>query len=475
MAELSEQARECEKQVIATLLKDPSSRSELVGLMPNPAHFFKVDECQKLYSVMRNIHNKGGVIDIELMSSACTVPYETIRDIYDKYEAINPANRKIHVEMLVKNSLTFELSTSIYSDISSTLLDGSKTYSQKIEYIKEKSEELGRRQNTNADVLQPISKIVEEYKLILEDRKKGISFFPTGDRRIDGLMTYGFAPQELTTIAGRPSNGKSLMAQDISRKSANIGIPSAVFNLEMRNPNVLDRLVCMGAQLDPNTLVKCFDQMTKTDQDKMYAELDRMSTSMNLMMYDKPNLAIDGLNTIISQAQEANKKGYMVVYLDLATKLLEFSKAESQLEFQRECDKLQNLAKKLGIHLVMLLQVNRSSDKEKLTSLNDVYKLYPTFGQIKNSGAFEEVSDNIFLVCKPSNYLNKYEWGEFVPPHIRLEIGKQRGGAPSGMSEALLYKLNNSYLGLITPEKDWDPLKISLDQNDISAFVNKGR
>jgi replicative DNA helicase len=315
--------------------------------------------------------------------------------------------------------------------------------------------------------------IIDDYKLLLDERKKGSSFYPTGERRLDKIMTYGFAPCELTSIAGRPSNGKSLVAEDYARRSSNMGINTAIFNLEMKNRNVVDRLLCMGTQMDPTRLVKCFDQVSESEQVKLYQELDRMSGSMSLMMYDKPMLDIDGFVAIVSQAQEKLKNQYMIVYLDLATKLTDFSRSESALDFQRACDRMQNETKKLGIHTVMLLQINRSSDKEKITSINDAYKIYPNFSQIKNSGAFEEVSDNILLVSKPSNYLNKYEWGEFVPSHIRVELAKQRGGAPATISDVLLYKLNNNYLGLINPEENWDPLKISLDQNDISSYLRR--
>ena len=67
-------------------------------------------------------------------------------------------------------------------------------------------------------------------------------------------------------------------------------------------------------------------------------------------------------------------------------------------------------------------------------------------------------------------YLNKYSWGEYVPSYIRLEIAKQRGGTQSTFSNVILYKNNNNYLGMITPEQDWNPLKVEIEDSEMDGY-----
>ena len=461
-----------EQLLISTLLKSEEKRKQIFNLIDNPDYYLVVDECRSIFNTIKRLDSSKRFIDVESVNSFCKARYEVIRDIYDNLGEISENNIDEHLKVLKNNALENDLSNKYYTHISEVLGNDNMNVEYKANVLKDAALEIEERQTNKTDDLLDMRTLIEKQKELFEVRKQGKYFRTTGDRRLDELMTYGLIAKEISVIAGRPSNGKSLYRLECARKLANQKIPVAIFNLEMRNESDMDRLLSICAQIDSTRLVKCFNQMEENELHGLYKEMQRMSNDMTLNMCDNPVLDLDMYKSILCRQQDKIKQDYIIVYIDLFTKMVEFGEAKSAFDIEKICNKIQKITKELGVHNILVLQINRSADKERLNGIADVSKIYPRFSQIKNAGAFEEMADNIFLICKPSNYLNTYEWGEFVPRYLRVEIAKQRGGKSTTLSNVLLYKNNNNYLGLIEPEKDWGPLKTEVTDEDLERYMS---
>jgi replicative DNA helicase len=258
---------------------------------------------------------------------------------------------------------------------------------------------------------------------------------------------------------------------DNARRLANSGNVVALVNLEMKNTQTMDRLLAMNTQIEATRLVKYYSDVSPQEEDKIMREMGRMSKELSFFAIDTPSVSLSDMMSHIKRLQDRIGKEYVVLYIDLFTKLTDFGEAESALDYEKICNKFQKEVKDAGIHAIPIVQINREADKEKITAVEEVSKLYPKVNQIKNAGAFEEIADNVFLVCNPSGYLKKYEWGQYVPSYFRLDVAKQRGGSTSSDDSVILYKNDNTYLSLVTPEDGWNPLTISIDDSKISGYL----
>jgi replicative DNA helicase len=462
--------QENEQLLISTILKSKEQRIRVLHIISNPEHYLTISECKDIFKVIKSLHHMGKEVNLETVNSFSSVEFKDIKEIHDKYGEIELENIDIHLELLRKNSLENDVNSKYLTEIYDLLSDNTKSYEYKIKAIQDLNEEIRIRRESSARDFQDMAKLVETQRELLDARRKSIEFCTTGDARVDNLMSYGYTPMTISIIAGRPSNGKSQYALNNARRLANLRIPAAIFNLEMRNVSAMDRLISMGTEIETTRMVKNFSSLNRYDINKLNGELDRISSDMTLFMDDDPVLDMDTFQSMVGRLQEKLGKEYIVVFSDLFTKFQEFHDAQSAWDIEKICNKMQKMTRKLGIHNIIILQIRRDSDKIQLRSVPDVVKMYPKFHMIKNSGAFEEVADNIFLICRPSNYLHQYAWGEYVPDFVRLELAKQRDGGQTSFSDVLLYKCNNNYMGLIEPEENWDPLEINVTDEDLDKY-----
>jgi replicative DNA helicase len=92
--------------------------------------------------------------------------------------------------------------------------------------------------------------------------------------------------------------------------------------------------------------------------------------------------------------QDILKTEYMVVSIDLFTKIQEFQHSDN---FARDTEKnaniVQKMAKELGVHLILIAQIRRDVANRKFSR--------PTMQDIKNSGALGEISDIMLGIHRP--------------------------------------------------------------------------
>lgn len=219
-------------------------------------------------------------------------------------------------------------------------------------------------------------------------------------------LTEGLHRTELTTIAGRPGEGKSALALQVAYGAYDAGEKVAYFPLEIGLEQTGERLLVQG-QYVPADEIK---HNTIKDHKKLQLGLellDYMSASGNWQVYPHAR-QIEEIAAIV------NKEHPSVVVID------QLSWLESRRHFKdrrEEYSYYTRTLKKLAVDencaVVLCAQLNRGADGSE-----------PTMANLKESGSIEEDSNNVLLVYRIDANLvadpSRIDWDEERPVIIRL-------------------------------------------------------
>lgn len=205
---------------------------------------------------------------------------------------------------------------------------------------------------------------------------------PTLDRFLSG----GLRDEQLVIVAARPSVGKSSFAQQLALSSARDGVPSAFFGMEMTSRELTNRTVANLGRVGLGGL-----KTGKLERDEWERVTDGVEAlrGLPLYLYDQPAMT---LAEVASKARRVVRKhGVKLIVIDYL-QLMKGSgaRAERRTELEEITRGSKQLAKQLGITVVLLSQLNR--EVEKRTNPR------PVMADLKECGAIEEDADVILAL-----------------------------------------------------------------------------
>lgn len=248
-----------------------------------------------------------------------------------------------------------------------------------------------------ADVrFQSAAEVIEKYEIIEKRRDTGEGFYTTGFSSLDKHLTEGFAPKKVTVLAGRPGMGKSAYAVNIMKNLASQNVHTAQLVLEMDNISFMDRLISTMTLIELDKIVKNRDLLTSSEKAAIELAKHRLRNNPYLHLNDKASPTIAAAKKMVQDLQMKIGQKYLVLVIDLVDKVKDVLNSADNMSgsFHLTLNTLQTLAKDLDIHLILVAQINR--DSEKKTDKR------PGLVNLKHSGAFEEVADLILFVDRPS-------------------------------------------------------------------------
>jgi len=261
------------------------------------------------------------------------------------------------------------------------------------------------------DVVKDSFKAIEQ----LYERKELITGIPSGYKDLDRL-TCGFQRSDLVIIAGRPSMGKTAFALNICEHAAiEANVICAIFSLEMSKEQLVQRMLCSGAEVDASKLRGGF--LSEGDWPKLTRAAGLLSEAP-IFIDDTPAINVLELRAKARRLQKNHGLGLIVVdYLQLMHGIGRIDSREREIsEISRS---LKALAKELSVPVVALSQLNRGVEarQDKRPQLSD----------LRESGAIEQDADVIAFVYRDEMYNRE------SPDVGKAEIivGKQRNG-PTG-------------------------------------------
>jgi replicative DNA helicase len=271
-------------------------------------------------------------------------------------------------------------------------------------------------QHINPLLTQVVERIQELHD---RDNPSDITGVPTGYHDLD-LRTSGLQAGDLLIVAGRPSMGKTSLALNIGEHVAvEIGLPVAVFSMEMGGAQLAMRMLSSVGRLDAQRV-----RSGRLNDD----EWSRLTYALG-KLHEAP-LFIDetpALNPIDLRARarrlhrQCGKLGLIIIdYLQLMSSTNPGSGENRATEISEISRSLKALAKELNVPVMALSQLNRSLEQRP--------NKRPVMSDLRESGAIEQDADVIVFIYRDEVYKpDTTDKGT-----AEIIIGKQRNG-PIGM------------------------------------------
>lgn len=223
----------------------------------------------------------------------------------------------------------------------------------------------------------------------------------TGLRQID--EQGGLPESGLVVIAGGTSQGKSALGALIALRSADQGMKSAYFSMELSNVSTVSRMVAMHGE----------DGISSTDILRHRLEADRFQKALQNVdgldqRYGEMIFFDDTRSTQLSDICSAIRtlvttqgiRLAIVDYLQLLNYTMQANLRSTTTEMLmgQASRTLKNLGDQLGICVVVLCQINRS-----------LANMRPQLSAIRDSGQIAEAADMVIFGWRPEAYNGTYD------------------------------------------------------------------
>lgn len=275
-------------------------------------------------------------------------------------------------------------------------------------------------QNRVADSAKPMKEPAREAMNIITKMmmKKGeLTGVPSGFHDLDKL-TFGFQRQEMIILAARPSMGKTSFALNIAEHAAmprkGEPAPTLIFSLEMSASQLALRMLCARARVNMKLLREGLLSKNGSEQQELLKAADELSKAP-IYIDDSSAISIMQLRAKARRVHARRKLGFIVVdYLQLLSPTDAGVPREQQVaEASRG---LKALAKELDVPVLVLSQLNRSSEKETRT---------PRLSDLRESGSIEQDADVVLMLARPKDADEKFQT---AADSAELIVAKQRNG-----------------------------------------------
>ena len=275
-------------------------------------------------------------------------------------------------------------------------------------------------QDRIADVAKPMKDPTHEAMNVIAKMmmKKGeLTGVSSGFKDLDNL-TWGFQRAEMIVVAARPAMGKTSLALNFAESAAfpKRGDPVAtlVFSLEMSAAQLALRMLCSRARVNIRLLREGMLARTGDDNTRLVAVADEFSKAP-IFIDDSSHLTIMELRAKARRLHSRRKLGLIIVdYLQL------LSPSDSQVPREQQVAEasrgLKALAKELDVPVVVLSQLNRSSEKENRP---------PRLADLRESGSIEQDADVVLMLARPRDADEKFQ---VASDSAELIVAKQRNG-----------------------------------------------
>lgn len=221
----------------------------------------------------------------------------------------------------------------------------------------------------------------------------------------------GYQPGELIIIAGRPSMGKSMVAQSLGLQMAKKGIGVVMFSLEMSAKELGYRSLSdlMWTSQERLSYQNIRNRDLNDNQVDLLGQAGAHLQTLPFVVDDRAGLSLDEIGFEIrkhKQRMARTKTPLKVVFVDHIghVKPSDRYKGNKTNEVGEVSAGLLKLAKDLDITIVGLCQLNRGpeSREEKRPSLAD----------LRNSGDIEQDANTVMFVYRDAYYIERQNFDD---------------------------------------------------------------
>lgn len=263
-----------------------------------------------------------------------------------------------------------------------------------------------------ADVLKEVrQEAVQTEEAIKAGRHVRIT---TGYYTIDKVLNGGFKGGQLVVVAARPSVGKTALMLQMAKGAARSGNPVIIYTLEMPAEELGERLMYSTGEVRPYQFNHGEIEWQSYDR----GEQELIPLPMYINGFSR------SMDEIVSRTTQAVKQGrckaIFIDYLGLMQDALNFGNAKLYQVIGRITGTLKTVAKRLGIPIILLCQINREAAREDRA---------PELFDLRDSGSIEQDADVVLML---DNKDRRKEEDKAARPleenTLFVYLRKQRGG-----------------------------------------------
>jgi replicative DNA helicase len=419
MGKIPPQAIDIETAVLGIILVHPDALNDVIAIL-KPEMFYK-NAHQKIYQSALNVFNKSFKVDLITVTNDLNNlgEIESIGGplyITQLCNAIASPNMVENYALIIKQKYIAREYIRIGMEIQAQAFDEMNDVSDVAEYAETQLLELsGIIQKKEPKLLgKLVDGIIDIIQKIINKEIDYIGV-PTGFEALDRI-TGGFKKKELIIIAGRPGMGKTALALQIAKNTAERKNPVGLFSCEMSDESLARRYLS-GVSNKSNV-----ELLTGNCNIELLLKNSEQLLNLGIYIDDSSNISLVELRA--KTRKLLLRYGIKMVVVDY----LQLMKGEGQSREQEVSyisRGLKAIAKDLDIPVIALSQINRETEsrKEKRPQLSD----------LRESGAIEQDADMVLLVYRPSYYkiptIETDGTSVKTDALMMIDIAKNRNGA----------------------------------------------
>lgn len=275
------------------------------------------------------------------------------------------------------------------------------------------TETMGRiAESSSSTPWEPVSDLMG---MVARGETRSDATVPTGFADVDRILQGGFRPGQMVCIAGRPAMGKSTIAMDFARHaSLKRNIPGLFVSLEMGTQELAERIASAESGIPLSAIRR--GTVTARDRQRLQDATEK-ADGAPLAILDATDSGWGSIRAAIVSAHRRDAIEFAVIdYLQLVTLDGKTDRMSRQEEVATVSRGIKMLAKRLGITIIAVAQLNRGAENRSGKT--------PQLSDLRESGAIEQDSDIVGLIHRPDMYDQTDRAGEGD-----LIIAKQRQGS----------------------------------------------
>lgn len=440
-----EVAKSAEMCVIGAILIDEKALVNVIQAL-KPKHFY-FDELKAAYQAILELSNEGKSIDFVSVLKKLVA-----KSLYDEKQA----------KQMLLECANLVPSISQAEAYAKTVSDSFKA---------RKLREIGTRLAFDGVFAENINEVADEvmselYEVVSEQHKKqlktvgdiGTKVFEgysndgqdlenrsyTGFLRLDEILK-GMSAGNLIILSSRPKVGKTAFALSIAENVAKSGKTVAFYSLEMESSEIYERLLSKRSKIAMNTLIdrrfrdKRRPQKVRAEEINKIAETIDEIYTLPIKINDNPACTV---NDIRLESRLVKDLGLIVIdYLQLMRSTKKFE--SRNLEVGSICRELKCLASELGVPILCLSQLNRTSDESTR----------PSPSELRDSGSIEQDANKVILMWSIEKNFN--ERGLVESKTIGVDVALNRRGT-TGVT---LFNFNGNYMNFTELDRKYEEPK----------------
>ena len=422
---LPPQAVDMEDAVLGALLTHPEAVEKVIPIISGDMFYRQANgvifdaivslytkkEPVDLLTVTHHLRGSGNLEEVGGPYRLCELTLNVLSDVHVEIHAAHVFDRFVEREIIRVSADATALAFSGELDIDDMYSRLEREMSAIGEMIAGKKRARDLREILD-DCLKEAWQRHENYKA---GKENGIK---TGFCDLDKI-TNGWQNSDFIVLAARPSIGKTAVALKFTRAAASAGTPVALFSLEMKDTQLVHRMILSGINVNPQNYSS--GNTSVEDMQRVEASVGNI---IRLPVSIDHNSGVS-MSYIRSQSKILKKQGKCgLVVIDYLQLIREESRSERNREqamaaISNEC---KCLAKELDVPVIALSQLNRECEKRGDKK--------PTLADLRDSGAIEQDADMVIFVHRPDKFGKEVEDenGNIIENPGLLIVSKHRNG-----------------------------------------------